>query len=105
MQKIYYDKINNKEMIDITGKKTLEQIKNEYGESNYQELIIDENIEGYRITDKTLEKYDLEAERQAELAEREAEKQVLIQKETALKTKLGLTTEEFEDFKKIIKKL
>lgn len=53
MRKIFYDKINNKEVIDITGQKNLVQIKAEFGDFDFQEISIEEN-EIYKVDDNQI---------------------------------------------------
>jgi len=38
MAKIFYDKVNHKEIYDVSGNKTLKSIKQEFGEFDYQEI-------------------------------------------------------------------
>ncbi len=49
MHKIFYDKIINKEIVDVSGKKTLNQIKQEFGDADYQEITINETEEVYCV--------------------------------------------------------
>lgn len=77
MQKIYYDKVKNHEVIDLTGKKTLGQIKQEQGESNYQVLEIEDN-EPYKIEDGKLRKW---TQKELNKEKEEAERKALIGKE------------------------
>lgn len=55
MKKIFYDKIKNKEIVDVSGNKTLEQIKQEFGDVDYQIIEI-EDKELYKIDNETLRK-------------------------------------------------
>ena len=52
---IYYDKKTNCEITDISGVKTLKQIKAEFGDADYQVLEIDDG-EHYKIDDGVLRK-------------------------------------------------
>lgn len=105
MQKIFYDKTNNREIVDLSGKQTLAQIKKEYGDADYEQLRFDETVTGYDITDDGLKKYSLEAKRRELESARAERKQLLRQKAIGLKAKLGLSDKEFEDLKVIMKEL
>jgi len=103
MKKIFYDKINNTEIVDISGKKSLEQIKEKFDEADYQELMIDETTEGYNIKNGLLKKYSLADKKAQREAEEETKKQELTLKENTLKAKLGLNDTEFKDLKEVLK--
>jgi len=53
---IYYNATNNKEIIDVSGEKTIEDIKKEFGDGSYQVLEVEES-EGYKIDTDVLRKY------------------------------------------------
>ena len=73
MKKIFYDKINNKEIVDISGIKTLEQIKTKFGDFDFQEILIEDN-EKYKVDDiqilRTLTIEELQAITESELQNR-----------------------------------
>jgi hypothetical protein len=41
MTKVFYDSVSNKEIHDISGEKSVEDIKKEFGEAEYQEVTIE----------------------------------------------------------------
>jgi hypothetical protein len=55
MQKVYYSKKGNKQIIDVSGKKPFEDIKKEFGDfDDYQVVDIDfDKQESYKIDDVT----------------------------------------------------
>ena len=79
-QKIYYDNVNNKEVVDVSGVKDEAQVKTEFGlDPTTQVLVIDEvaeeshYIDNGVLTKKT--KAEKDAEHAAEKAAKDAEKQ------------------------------
>lgn len=56
MNKIYYDKEKNFTIVDVSGVKPIELIKEEFGDVEYQTLEIDPLVEGYEIVDGELRK-------------------------------------------------
>lgn len=101
-QKLYYDSATNQTVLDISGKKDYEKIKQEFRLSEQTQVIIvdpDKNIAG-RVKNGVLETYNPKKENQ-DKAEQEAT--VKLQKEAALKTKFGWTDEDLAALKAIFK--
>lgn len=92
-QKAFYDTVTKKYIVDVSGKKTKEQILLEFNLTNCQEIAFDETFEGARIIDGNLEKYNYIQENK-DIADLEEAKQK--QKEAVLKEKLNLTDEDLE---------
>lgn len=44
MKKIFYDSVNKKEILDLSGQKTLAEIKTQFGDVTYQEISIEDDI-------------------------------------------------------------
>lgn len=105
MQKIFYDKARSREIFDVTGKQTLAQIKKKHGKANYQTIEIDEKLERHAIVDGKLEKRSLLDDQRKAEQDNEKRKQLLEQKATGLKAKLGLSDKEFEDLQAVMKEL
>jgi len=55
MRKVYYDKEKNFTIVDVSGVKPIDLIKNEFGDVEYQEIELSEN-EDYIIVDGLLKK-------------------------------------------------
>ena len=91
-QQIFYDKVRNHQIVDLSGTQTLEYIKATSGDANYEVMTIKDD-EAVRIKNGKLEKYNYKEESAAKKAIKDAERLV---KKNALKTKLGLTDEEIE---------
>lgn len=96
MQKVYYDSVNNKEVVDVSGVKT--GVIAEFGlDAGTQ--VIDVNPaanEAHEVVGGVLQKFDAQARAAAAQTAREAARQG---KETAIKAKLGLTDQDFADLK------
>ena len=92
--------------VEADIKKTLARVKKEHGSGTWQKLVIDEITEGYTLDENgKLVVYNLEEEQRKIEQEGEERKQALRQKVVHLRTKLGLSEEEFEDLKAIMKEL
>lgn len=79
MQKIYYDSVNNKEVVDVSGVKDEQKVKDEFQlDAGVQILEIDEAAgEIHYVENGTLKKKDKatqDAEKAAEKAAKDAEK-------------------------------
>ena len=98
--KVFYDPISGKEIIDVSGNKTKEQIKKEFNLTQVEEVTLGKD-EGHRIKNGTIEKYGHKAENDAIKAQKEANRQ---EKEDSIKQKLGLTNKEFQDLKEALQK-
>lgn len=102
MQRIFYNKTTGLRIVDFTGKKTITQIKKEYGTGDYIQLDIDEKVDGHMFEGGVLKKYSL-ADSMAETIAREfAEKeqleirqQIKETKRETLRVKMKLTKDEF----------
>ena len=97
VQKIFYDPISKKEIVDVSGKKTKEEVEKEFGLQNIQEVTINELQDSYEIVDNELKiKYNYRKEREDRDKLIEQNKK---QQEEKIKQKLNLTDEEWEDLK------
>jgi|SRR3990167_7098679 len=96
--KIFYDKNTGREIVDISSLKTVDQIKREFGYSEYvEEFILSD--EGYRIKNGKIEKYSVVAERIQEKVRRDYDKTASIDR---IKMKLGLSDQDIYDIRKIL---
>jgi len=96
MQKVFYDKDTQKEVIDPKGTKTLEEVKSSYGlGNNTVELTKDEN-EGHKFDGTKLVKVDLVAEAAARQLDRKNTSDAAA---VRVKAKLGLSDSDFDDLK------
>ena|SRR3990167_2674313 len=93
--KIFYDKTSGKEIIDVSGVKSIEQIKSEFGDGDYEEKSLGIG-EGHRIKNGKIETYNIAVENEQVKQEKETEKASAISK---VKNKLGLTDSELADLK------
>ncbi len=87
--KVYYDAVKNHEVIDVSGIKTITQINKEFN-GNFTDITADKIAQ--RETNKLVENENLK--------QKEVERQV---KEKAIKTKLNLTDEDFNNLKDALK--
>lgn len=96
MAKVFYDVAANKEVYDISGIKTMDQVKAEFGlGAGTQEVTLGLN-EAPEVVGGNLVKFDYVARSAAQLTAREAAREG---KETAIKAKLGLSDADFTDLK------
>lgn len=100
MQKIYRNTLTGKEIVDLSGKKTLTQIKKEFEDTDYEQLTINETTEGHEVKNGKLEKYSLAEEIQQVKAEREVKKQT---RRIKVKNKMVLTDEQLDVLTEAIK--
>ena len=98
--KVFYDVNTNKEIIDVSGAKTVQQIEKEFGVNSVIEVTVNKG-EGYRIVNDTIEKYDIKKEN-GDIAK--AEEAIRKDKEDRIKQKLNLTTAEFKELKEALGK-
>jgi hypothetical protein len=54
---VYYNENTGDQIVDVSGKKSIEEIKREFGEGNYQSIILGAN-ESAKVVDGKLIKYD-----------------------------------------------
>ena len=99
-QKLFYDASTGKQIVDVSGTKTVEQIKSEFGITNCQEVIFNETKEAVRITNGSPDKYDYIKENSDIKISNDQNKK---DKEDKIKQKLGLSDKEFNDLKEAIK--
>ena len=98
-QKVYYDAVNNKEVVDVSGIKDEQKVKDEFAlDPTVQIIVLDEGDVHYVDAGilKKKDKATQEAEAAADKAIKDAEKDA---KKSAIKTKLGLSDAEFADLK------
>lgn len=103
-QKIYYDSINNKEVVDVSGIKDEAKVKADFGlDQSVQILTIDEVAGEIHYVDNGTLKKKTKAEQDAEEAAakviKDAEKEA---KKNGIKAKLGLTDQDIEDLRDIL---
>jgi hypothetical protein len=101
-QKIYYDAVNNKEVVDVSGVKDEQKVKDEFQlDPSVQIIALDEGDTHYvdAGTLKKKTKAENEAEQAADKAAKDAAKEA---KKTAIKNKLGLNDNEFDDLKEAL---
>jgi len=94
-QRVFYDSVTKTEILDVSGKKTIDQIKVEFGLSNVEMVIIKAN-ESAHVENNKLVKYDYVQENQDIRDVEKAEKDV---KKNKIKQKLGLTEADWKDLK------
>lgn len=59
--KVYFNKVTNHTIIDVSGVKPLEKIKEEFGDFDYQEVEINEKEETFTVDEtKKLKKVKLD---------------------------------------------
>jgi hypothetical protein len=103
-QKIYYDSVNNKEVIDVSGVKDEAKVKQEFGlDAGVQIIEIDETAGDTHYVDNGTLKKKTGAENAAEAqAAADAKQAAKDAKKNAVKTKLGLTDQDLEDLKEAL---
>ena len=97
--KVFYDPSSGKEIVDLSGKKTREQIIDEFQTSDNIEFITLNQGDGHRLENNSLVKYDIQQELEQKKTEKENERK---DKENRIKQKLGLSASEFKDLKEAI---
>ena len=95
--KILYNKDTKHEIVDVSGKKTLDQIKFEFGDGDYEEETLDAD-DGYRIKNDKIIKYSIKEETDLIIADKKSKKQASIDR---IKVKLGLSDKDIEDLMEI----
>ena len=86
-QKIYYDAVNNKQVVDVSGVKDEATVKAEHGlDPSVQVLEIDESFEATEVIGGNLQKFDNVARLAAAATAAAAQK---AGKRTAMLAKLG----------------
>ena len=98
-QKIFYDKVTGMQVVDVSNKKTIEQIKQEFGLTDIDVITVDEKCEGAKIIDGQLTKYNHAEETREYQENKEAEeikKNDLRELAENKLMELGLTQEEVE---------
>jgi hypothetical protein len=100
-QKVYYDAVNNKEVVDVSGLKDEAAVTAEFGlDAGRQVLTVDPAAnEAHEVVGGVLQKFDAKARSDAAAAARESAR---AGKETAIKAKLGLTDQDFDDLKEAL---
>lgn len=101
-RKVYYDSVNNKEVVDVSGVKAEAQVIADFGlDVSTQIITIDESFEATEVVAGTLQKYDAN---QRGIDEAAAAKVIADGKQTASLAKLNagrtgpnLTIQDLED--------
>ena len=98
MQKVYYDSVNNKEVVDVTGLKAEADVKTEFGlDATTQILVIDHSAnERSEVVNGTLQKFNVITRSENAATARESNRQG---KETSVKAKNGWSDQDFADLK------
>ena len=97
---LFYDSINNREIVDISGKKTVDDIKKEYNIADVQQIKVKDN-EGIKIVNNQAVKYDIDKETKDFKDQRDVARK---QKEDIVKQKLNLSDQDFQDLKDALTK-
>jgi len=90
----FYDPSTNKLIEDVSGRKTLDQIKKEFNLSDGTEIIALSKGYGIRVKNKKIETYNLAEEKEAKEQEKKASKDAAIQR---ISTKLNLSEQDIND--------
>jgi hypothetical protein len=100
-QKVYFDTVNNKEVVDVSGVKDEAAVTAEFGlDASRQVITVDPAAgEAHEVVGGVLQKFDAVARGQAAADAREAAR---AGKETTIKAKLGLTDQDFADLKEAL---
>lgn len=103
-QKVYYDAVNNKQVIDVSGVKDEQKVKDEFGlDPTVQILEIDEVAGDTAYIDNGQLKKKTGAENEAEAqAAADAKAAAKEAKKTAMKNKLGLNDQEWADLEEAL---
>ena len=98
MQKVYWDNVNSKEVVDVSGLVAEATIIADHGLDVATQVVSVDHAAGQasRVTAGTLEVFDLAAENVASEA---ASAAAQVAAETATKTNLGLDQQGFDDLK------
>ena len=98
-QVVYYCDDTKSQVYDVSGEKSLEDIKKDFGECNYDVMDLNKSSDAVRIIDGQLEKYDYvkvnKNKKDAKKANKETKKQLI-------KAKLGLSNDEWKDLKEAL---
>lgn len=96
--KLFYNKSNKKEVIDVSDNKTLNDIKIEFGDGEYEEVLLLPN-ENYRINGDEIVKYDFRLENNQLKEDEKVKKQEAANR---IMVKLGLSDDDIEDLKSVL---
>lgn len=100
MIKVFYDPVNQVEIYNLEGDKTLAGvIANEGMDASSQEVELD-GTEAHEVVGNNLQKYNYYERHQTNLAAQEASR---VGKETSTKAKLGMSDQEWDDLKIALK--
>lgn len=96
MQKAYWDNVNGKEVVDVSGMRSEASVKAEFGlDVSTQVVTIDvDNGMAHRVVGGVLEEFDAAAESATALAANEVTRQAA---EDATKTNLSLDQQGYDD--------
>lgn len=98
MSKYFYNKQKDVMIVDVSGSKTLEKVKEEFGDNDY-EIVEVNNNESCTIVNGSLVKYNYIDQNNQIKADKEAMKQISKDK---IKSKLKISDEDIEDLKAIL---
>lgn len=96
MQKVYWDNVNGKEVVDITGMKDEATVKSDHGmDAGTQVVSVDTDAgEASEVVAGTLEVFDADARAATAATDRETARQAA---EDATKTNLSLDQQGYDD--------
>jgi len=96
MQKVLFDTVNNKEVVDLTGLKDTDALKTEFNlDQTTQMVMVDiENGMSSEVVNGTLQTFDLDARNASDATAAEVTRQAA---EDATKTTLNLTQQQYDD--------
>ncbi len=97
MQKVFYNKDTKLIITDISGKKTLEKVKEVYGEGDYEELTYDNTTTGITTKNNKIETVDLTAEKVQKVIDEAQKKTDKEDAKNALKSATGLSQKQVDD--------
>tara|TARA_Y100000310_G_C20498486_1_gene722726 strand:- start:302 stop:610 length:309 start_codon:yes stop_codon:yes gene_type:complete len=102
MQKVFYSHSAKHTITDVSGNKTIDQIKAEFGNyADLQEIEIDPEIEAVKAQPNgDIEKYNRKDETAVAKAAKKAAKD---EKEARLKTQLSLSDSDWNDLKEALR--
>ena len=96
--KVFYDLNTKQEIIDVSGQKTVAQIREEFNLGSVIEVTLKKD-EGYRIKNNSIEVYSVKEEiENGRIAKENSRKN----KENSIKTKLNLTDQDFKNLKEAL---
>jgi len=102
VQKVFYDRLYDRHIIDVSGVKTIGEIARDYGVPiiALQEIIIDEKKESAYLENGNLKKKNFVVEQEQKNEEKKAQKKI---KKDKMKVKLKLSEAEWKDLQEALR--